>query len=153
MKIVNYSPLRAVEIADLFHRCIHSIDTSAYSTGQQEAWAPTPPDYQRWTARLLVKKPYLAIIDNKVAGFIELESDGHIDCMYTSADFQRRGVATALFNHILVLARNSGNKQLYVEASIIAKPLFEKLGFSVLKENKVQLNQQTLINYKMQKLL
>lgn len=153
MKIIEYIPERAVEIADLFHHSIHSIDTSVYSTEQQEAWAATPPDYDRWTARLLVRKPYLAIIENKVAGFIELESDGHIDCLYTSPNYQRRGVARALFNHILNLARNSGNKLLYVEASLVAKPLFEKFGFTVIRENSLERNQQTLTNYSMQKLL
>ena len=153
MKIVDYTPERAVEIADLFYHCIHSIDTSGYSSEQQEGWAPTPPDYHRWASRLLTKKPFLAIIDNKVAGFIELDPDGHIDCMYTAVDFQRRGVATALFNHILAVARNSGNQRLYVEASTIAKPLFEKFGFTVLQENRIERNQQTLTNFSMQKLL
>jgi len=153
VNIVNYSTLRAIEIADLFHQCVHSIDTSVYSNEQQEAWAITPPDYQKWASRLLIKKPYLAIIDGRVAGFIELDPDGHIDCMYTCVDFQRRGVAKALFDHILAIATNSGIKRLYVEASIIAKPLFEKFGFETLQENSIERNQQILTNFSMQKLL
>ena len=153
MIIVDYTSDRALEIADLFHSSVHAIDHSIYSSEQKEAWAPTPPNYEKWKARLSAKKPYLAIVDERVAGFIELDSDGHIDCTYTSPDYQRQGVAKALFNHILCIAKSRGNKRLYVEASFIAKPLFEKFGFSVIHENKVEREQIVLTNFTMDKWL
>ena len=42
-----------------------------------------------------------------------------------------------------------GFRELYVEASIVAKPLFEKFRFVIENENTVIKNQTALINYSM----
>jgi putative acetyltransferase len=51
MKIRLYSVEMAAEIADLFHRSVHAIDPSVYTGEQKEAWAPMPPDYERWSGQ------------------------------------------------------------------------------------------------------
>jgi putative acetyltransferase len=151
MKIIEYSSNRAKEIADLFYMSVHAIDSSIYSEEQKNAWAPSPIDFAAWEKRLKHKKPYLLLIDDQVSGFIELESDGHIDCAYVSPMFQRQGVATALLTYVIEVAKKLGIEQLYVEASIVAKPLFEKFGFLTQHENKVVRNDIVLINYTMTK--
>lgn len=151
MKIIEYSSNRAKEIADLFYMSVHAIDSSVYSEEQKNAWAPSPIDFAAWEKRLKHKKPYLLLIDDQVSGFIELESDGHIDCAYVSPMFQRQGVATALLTYVIEVAQKLGIEQLYVEASIVAKPLFEKFGFLTQHENKVVRNDIVLINYTMTK--
>jgi putative acetyltransferase len=82
MEIRNYRCSDYVEIADLFHDSIHAIPASIYSEEELEAWSPTPPDYDHWKERLARKQPFLAVKDKIIVGFIELESDGHIDCLY-----------------------------------------------------------------------
>jgi putative acetyltransferase len=149
MEIIEYLSCKATEITDLFYESVHAIDSSIYSNEQKRAWARKPVDYEAWEKRLGHKKPYLCMINNEVAGFIELESDGHIDCAYVSPKFQRQGVATALLNHLFLVAKDLGIKQLYVEASIVAKPLFEKKGFLVENENSVIRHNTVLINYSM----
>lgn len=150
MHIQAYSPDKAGEIADLFYQSVHAISSSLYSSEQKEAWAPTPIDYVRWADRLNVKKPFIAFVGGRVAGFIELDSDGHIDCTYTHPDFQGKGVATTLFEHVRVVAEAKGIKRLYVEASLVAKPFFEHRGFSVIKKHEVQRNGMALINFSME---
>lgn len=151
MEIQTYSPERATEIADLFHQSVHAIDPSVYSNELKQAWAPTPINYERWSKRLNKSKTFIAVIENRVAGFIELDADGHIDCTYTHPDFQGKGVASALYEHLLVQAKSKNIKRLYVEASLIAKPFFEHRGFSVVKKNEVQRNGLTLVNFSMEK--
>ncbi|SHE32408.1 Acetyltransferase, GNAT family [Vibrio gazogenes DSM 21264] len=151
MKIQTYSPKWAREIADLFYQSVHAIDPSVYTPEQKEAWAPTPINYQLWAERLSHKQPFVAIIDNRIAGFIELDSDGHIDCTYTHPDFQGIGVAASLYEHLLAKATEAGIERLYVEASLIAKPFFECRGFTVVKNNEVQRNDASLINFSMEK--
>jgi putative acetyltransferase len=150
MQIQAYTQGRSKQVVDLFHRSVHAISRDIYSDKQKQAWAPTPPDYEQWSARLLIKKPYLAIIEQKVAGFIELDPDGHIDCTYTDPVFQGLGVASALFNHIKIIAVSRGDKRLYVEASLVAKPLFEKWGFSLLHKNELVRCDTTLTNFTME---
>ncbi|WP_028470700.1 GNAT family N-acetyltransferase [Neptunomonas japonica] len=149
MRLIEYSPDRAREIADLFYESVHAIDSSIYSDEQKDSWAPTPVNYSEWEKRLDRKKPYLLVIKDEVAGFIELESDGHIDCAYVAPRFHRKGIATHLLKHVMVVAKNSGLKQLHVEASIVAEPLFEKAGFFVENENQVIRHNIVLINYSM----
>ncbi|WP_231517059.1 GNAT family N-acetyltransferase [Marinobacterium lacunae] len=86
-----------------------------------------------------------------MAGFIELDTDGHIDCTYTHPDFQRMGVASTLYEYLLEEASTRKIKRLYVEASLIAKPFFERRGFSVVRKNEVQRNGVTLVNFSMEK--
>ena len=149
MKIQPYVDEMAVEIADLFHQSVHAIDPSIYTTVQKEAWAPTPPDYQRWTERLNQTRPLMAVVDDRVAGFMELGEDGYIDGTYTHADLQGMGVASTLFRHLLAEARNRNIECLSVDASLVAMPFFEHRGFSVIKKNERQRGGVSLVNFTM----
>jgi len=151
MEIKSYSAEWAIEIADLFYQSVHAIDPLIYTSEQKEAWATTPPDYAKWSLRLDEKRPFVAIVDGRVAGFIELDADGHIDCTYTHPDFQGMGVGSALYERLLSEARLNNIERLYVEASFIAKPFLEHKGFTVIKENTLQRNGVTLINFTMEK--
>lgn len=153
MEIRSYSTKWAVEIADLFHQSVHAIDSALYTPEQKEAWAPTPPDYDHWFKRLNEKKPFIAIINDHVAGFMELDADGHIDCTYTHPDFQGNGVASALYERLLVEAKHKNIKRLYVEASLMAKPFFEHRGFIVNKTNEIERNGIRLVNFTMENYL
>ncbi|MFQ0972410.1 GNAT family N-acetyltransferase, partial [Gilliamella sp. BG1] len=85
----------------MFHSSIHAIDTDIYSKAQQEAWCSTPPDYQKWLERLDNTQPWIAIFGSSLAGFVELRDDGYIDCLYVHPDFQKRGIARKLYDHVL----------------------------------------------------
>jgi len=152
-KIVSYCPSRAKEIAELFYQSVHSIDPNIYSVSQQCAWAPSPINYHKWEKRLANKKPFLLLINDKVAGFMELEKDGHIDCAYVHPNYQQRGVATYLLSHLIKRTKYSHISTLYVEASIVAKPLFEKFDFKTIKSQTVIRNDVPLMQYLMQKRL
>ena len=149
MQIIEYSSKFSKQLTDVFYNSVHAINTSIYSIEQKHSWAPLPIDYGKWENRFNVKKPYILTVNGEVAGFIELESDGHIDCAYVAPEFERKGVATMLLKHVIFVAKEMGLKELFVEASVVAKPLFEKLGFKVQNKNKVIRNDIILINYSM----
>lgn len=149
--IQPYTPVRAHEIADLFYQAVHAIDPAVYTLQQQEAWAPTPPDYAHWAARLAQTQPWLALAEERVAGFIELVADGYIDCCYTHPEFQRQGVAAALYRHLLAEAQQRGLVRLSVKASLLARPFFAKRGFVQVSENQVQRKDVMLTHFTMEK--
>ena len=70
--------------------------------------------------------------DGRPAGFADLEPDGHIDRFFVSADHQRRGVGRALLDALLAEARRLGLARVFTEASLTARPFFERHGFAVL---------------------
>jgi putative acetyltransferase len=149
MSIRDFRMADSKEIADLFHGSVHSLDAENFSAEELEAWAPTPPDYSHWRERLAAKKPYVAEREGMIIGFIELEDDGHIDCFYTHGDFQRQGVGSALYRHLLKQADAREIHDLYVEASAIARPFFEREGFRFEKANRLERRGQILTNFSM----
>ncbi|ANG62761.1 histone acetyltransferase [Marinobacterium aestuarii] len=149
MIIRNYRAADCRAIADLFHAAVHALDDRDYSAAEREAWAPTPPDYAAWQLRLEQRQPWVADYVGRVVGFIELEPDGHIDCLYVHPEYQRQGIAGRLLEHLMQETSNFGITQLHVEASKPARAFFEAHGFELQAQNNVSRRGQTLINYRM----
>jgi putative acetyltransferase len=140
-----------VAIAEIFPRAIHEIASQAYSPEQCLAWSAREPNYERWKVRCEFKRPFVAVVDDQIAGFLELDTNGHIDCAYISPDFQRRGIMTRLVNHAVETCFAMKIDRVFVEASICARPMFEKTGFTVVRDNVVTVKEVSLINYIMEK--
>ncbi|MEL0629591.1 GNAT family N-acetyltransferase [Psychromonas aquatilis] len=143
----------ATQITELFYQAVHAVDSSIYSVPQKNAWAPKPINYKQWRERLAIKKPFVIFDNQLVIGFIELEEDGHIDCLYVHPQYQGLGVATQLVTYVIAQAKNRGLTALYVEASIVAKSLFEQCYFTVTKQNTIIRNDISLINFSMYRVL
>ncbi len=94
----------------------------------------------------------MSVQNNLITGFIELTENGYINCLYVHPDWQGKGVGSALLNFVVELATQQ-LPRLTVDASSVAKPLFLKHGFSVVRENTVHRHQQSLVNYSMQRAL
>lgn len=137
-------------IAEIFTRAVHEIASKDYTVEQCLAWSDTRPNAGHWEKRCAMKRPFVAEVDGVIAGFLELEPDGHIDCAYVNPDFQRRGVMTRLVEHAVALGFGRGLERIYVEASITARPVFEKAGFRVTEENQVEIRGVVLLNYRME---
>ena len=155
MKIMPYSARgsahEAMQIAALYHAAVHAVSLTYYTKAQLEAWAPTPPDNDFWAKRLERTQPSLCWIEGKIAGFIEWDKSGSIDCLYTHPGYQRRGVATELYHYVENKARAEVCERLIVDASKVAREFFSRQGFSVMKENKIKRNGQILVNFHMKK--
>jgi putative acetyltransferase len=153
MKIKEYSSNKASEVIELFQGSVHENAKQYYTLEQLEAWAPIPPDYHAWESYLLCIKPKLVVDNKKILGFLAFESNGHVDRLYVHKDHQRQGVATMLYQHIEQSAFADGIERLFTEASYLAKPFFEKMGFVILKKNNVCRDGILLNNFSMEKQL
>lgn len=149
----DYRVSDARALTDIFHGTIHSVGLERYTPEQAQVWAPLPVDYELWQKRLDDLPPFVAEIEGTIVGFITLEPDGHIHWTYTHQDYQRRGVAGTLYNHLESVARVQGQKRLYVEASRFAQPFFAKRGFTILSEEELERDGQRLCYWSMEKLL
>ncbi|MEH6664902.1 MAG: GNAT family N-acetyltransferase [Brevundimonas sp.] len=137
----------------LFNGAVRRVASRDYTPAQIAAWAPEPPDRAAWAARLAGRPTLVAEIGGVVAGFSDLEPDGHIDMLFVDADHQGRGVAGALLDRIEAMAREQGLRRLFTEASITARPMFEHRGFRVEAPQDVVLRGQTFRNYRMARAL
>lgn len=142
-----------IEVVDLFYRSVHSIDCQIYSAVERSAWAPLPPNYSVWAARISDKPLWIVQFEQTVVGFLELDPTGYINCLYTHPDYQHKGVASALLKQAESVAERCGLPFLKVDASKVAQPLFLRHGYQLIRENRVQRNGVELINFRMEKAL
>jgi len=148
-----YKPIDAWRLTEIFYNSVHGIDPAYYSPAEVNAWAPLPIDYLHWHERFNTHSVHVAEVDGVVAGFTAMEPNGYIDWIYTHSDFQRRGVAAALYAFLERQARGLGLACLTVHASHVAKPFFERQGFVSVGENRVERNGVALTNWSMEKRL
>ncbi len=153
MIIRDYVPADVDALIDLFRQAVRRVAIRDYSEAQVKAWAPDMAEREKWVERRASRPTWVAEIDGKVAGFTDLEPDGHVDMMYVHPDFRGRGVANALMAKVEEAADEQKLGRLYTEASITARPFFEKKGFRVISAQTVHVRGQDLVNYRMEKFL
>lgn len=149
--IQTFTPADTTAMITLFYRSVHEVACEYYSPAQLDAWAPRDMDAQAWQARCQNRQTWLALDKDTLAGFIELEDDGHLDLLYVSPDYQRCGVARQLYIQAEEYAQKKGLTRLFVEASLSARGFFERRGFKLMTSQEVSRNGETLINFKMEK--
>ncbi|QDV74454.1 GNAT family N-acetyltransferase [Botrimarina mediterranea] len=145
-----YQPGDHEAIAEVFTRAIHEIASQRYTTRQCEAWSGRKPNPEHWRQRCDTKQPLVYVVDGQVAGFLELDPDGHIDCLFVHPAHGRRGIASALVRRAIETCVAKGLPLVYVEASLCARPLFEAMRFVTLRENVVRIGDEKLVNFSME---
>ncbi len=147
----DYRREDAGPICRLFYETVHSVNLADYSPEQARAWAPVPPDPAAWHGRMSGRHTLVAEGDDGVVGFVELEDDGNLDMLYCRRDAVGRGVGSLLYAAAEERAKGLGLRRIFVEASITARPFFERRGFRVLSRNVVVRRGVELVNFSMEK--
>ena len=140
------------EIGRIFRDAVHQIASDVYTSQQCLAWCDKELNPNHWKKRCDLKKPYVYIKNDEIIGFIELDTNAHIDCIYVKSKYKRQGIASKLVNHVVEIYFSCGINRVFVEASICAKPMFEKLGFAVIHDKMINVKGQMLKNYDMEHL-
>lgn len=152
MSLIQIRPYKSDDlnvIIELFNDSVRQVASRDYNPAQMDAWAPIAVDKPLWSERLESKPTVVAEYQRQIAGFSDLEPGGHIDMLFVHSDFQGLGVARSLMDHILDAAREQRLSELSTDASVTARPFFERIGFRVVREQDVQLRGQTFHNYRM----
>jgi putative acetyltransferase len=149
----DYGREDAREICHLFYETVHAVNLGDYSPEQVRAWAPATPDSEKWHARMSGRHTLVAEDEGEVVGFAELEEDGHLDMFYCRWDVVGQGVGSLLYAAVEERAGGLGIGTLFTEASITARPFFERKGFAVSVRNTVVRNGVELTNFSMEKVL
>lgn len=152
-KIVPFTDADLDQVLQLFHDTVHAINIQHYSQEQVNAWAPEKPDRNRWAEQLRKRIAYVAKIGDQIVGFGDASKDGYIDHIYTHKDFQGLGIASAILQKLENALFELQVTHFETEASITAKPFFEKHGYRVIKSQEKMYGGSIFINYVMSKKL
>ena len=150
----KYNSEDCAEIMQLFYDTIHAINAADYNESQLDAWAPKDSDRlpSYWDNRFLQDYAVVAEKDSSIVGIGTLKIPAYFDLLYVHKDFQRIGIATLIADRIESFFRSNGISVITTDASVTAKPFFENRGYTVLKEQSVEMRGQFLTNYKMQRI-
>ena len=154
--IRRYQPGDAAPMARLYFESARQLGPRRYSPAQVEAWAPAPADPAGVHARATDGRLTLVAVDEQgdVIGYGDLEADGHIDHLYCRPDAAGRGVAGAILDGLIAdAASRDALRRLHVEASELARGLFERKGFTVLARRDFEVRGVPIHNYAMELIL
>lgn len=159
MSTVTSITIRKYRIQDLspvvrlFTDSVHELTAGAYDETQRYAWASRTPHLDTWRERLESLETLVAEEGSDLAGFISYEKDGTIDLVFTAPNYARRGIASALYHEAEQQLKDLGVTELKTEASVVARPFFERHGFEVVDEQRVTVRGAQFLRYLMRKSL
>jgi len=131
MLIRDFIPGEETELRRVFMSSVHELARGFYTPEQLDAWAPAVHDKQDWANRIAALRPFVATIEERVAGYADLQDSGYIDHFFVSGDFPARGVGSALMQHLHAVAAKRGLRKLSAHVSLSAEGFFARHGFLV----------------------
>lgn len=147
MEIRKYRQSDCKALTELFYNTVHTVNAKDYTKEQLDVWSTGHLDLAEWN-RSFIEHYSIVVVENEIiAGFGDIEKNGYLNRLYVHKDFQGKGIATAICNDL----EQAVTGTITVHASITAKPFFEKRGYSVIKEQRVERGGVFLTNYIMKK--
>jgi putative acetyltransferase len=140
----------------VFERAVRETASRDYSPEQVEAWAPTDiGDAERlaWSSARADAETIVAVEGHELLGFGDLVGGRLFDMLYVDPSAGGLGVGTALIEAILDLARKRGTSTVDTDASLTARPLFERHGFVVIEQQTPVVKGVAMTNFRMRRTL
>lgn len=139
-------------VAAMLRLSVRDIASRDYAPAQIAAWLERLPDAQMLTARCSDGRwCWVAVDDDRVIGFTDLEPDGHIDLLYVAPAGSGRGVAAALTDALIAQSHALALDRLYVEASEAARRFYLKRGFVDTGRRDFMIGDVAIHNYAMER--
>lgn len=147
MTLREYRPADCKEITELFYHTVHTVNAKDYTREQLHVWATGQVNLDKWNQSLQEHYTIVAVENDVLVGFGDIDSTGYLDRLFVHADHQRKGIATAICDRLEQAVPGT----ITTHASITAKPFFEKRGYKVVKEQQVERQGIALTNFVMEK--
>ena len=134
MRIRSYHSDDCQAILSLFYETVHRINRIA------------------WDLSLIHHKTLVAEMNGIIVGFGDLNGN-FLDRLYVHAEYQRRGIATAIMDRLELYVAEQNYVTIVTHASITAYPFFRDRNYQLVKEQQVERHGVFLKNMIMQKKL
>ncbi len=124
-----------------------------YTPEQRAAWVPEPRCGADWHTRLDSQVLFVAERVGEIVGFMSLEAPDYVDFAFIRPSWQGKGVFRALHDAVEQEARCTGQTRLHVHASMMARPAFTAMGYTVIEREDVFIRGVGLRRFAMEKSL
>lgn len=153
VSIRRYEPADAEALIAIYRDAALVLGRQVYSEEQTRAWANYPEDLEEFRSLLSRGLTLCAVQDRQPVAFGQLHPGDHIAYLYCHSDHARRGLASSILARLEEQARSLGTVALRVEASGVARPLFERHGYHVVEEERPIRHGVEFVRYRMEKQL
>lgn len=147
MILREYQATDVKALSALFYDTVHTVNARDYTKEQLDVWATGQVDLEKWNQSLQEHYSIVAVADEIIAGFGDIDKTGYLDRLYVHKDYQRKGIASAICEKL----ESAVSGKVTTHASITARPFFEKRGYRVIKEQQVERQGIMLTNFVMEK--
>ena len=100
MLIREYISSECERLAELFFQTVHTVNAKDYIKEQLNVWATGNVDLSVWNNSFLEHYTLVALENNVIVGFGDIDAKGCLDKLYTHKDYQKTGIATAICNQL-----------------------------------------------------
>lgn len=143
----------APALARVYRDAVTGTGATAYDPVQVAIWANFPADLEAFRNSLLCGLTQIASVNGRPIGFGQLHPVDHIALLYTAPDHGRRGIAGAICSRLEQNAAAAGQRLLRTEASRIARPFFERRGYTLVEAEYPQYGGVVFERFRMLKVL
>lgn len=134
-------------LQELFTETVRNVNSEHYTPEETEDWISCG-DKARWEDLFSHLIFYIATDKaGNIIGFASVSKEGLLHSLFTDHRHLRQGVAKALLEKTEEFARKNGITVITSEVSVTAKPFFEQMGFTVIKEQERKAKKLYLKNY------
>jgi GNAT superfamily N-acetyltransferase len=93
-----------------------------------------PEALENFKSVLEISNAFVASENGKIIGMINERGGGRVSMLFVDGDYHRKGIATALMNHIAVDLKSKNIMRITVNSSPFGVPFYENYGFSQTDE-------------------
>ena len=113
-----------------------------------DVWATGNVNLNEWDKSFRQHFTIVAIKNEIIVGFGDIDKTGYLDRLYVHKDYQRQGIDSAICDELEQLVNTN---KIITHASITAKTFFAQRGYRVIKGQEVIRYGISLTNYVMEK--
>lgn len=145
----------AETLPEIWRQAVTVVGSHRYTPEQVGAWLKWQASPEKFRERVAAGATILVACDaaDQPVAYALLEPDGHLDHLYNHPEHTRRGLAGLLLAESEILACAWGCGRLYTEASELARPAFERAGYTVSHRRDFEIHGVAIHNFAMEKRL
>lgn len=134
MIIREYQSSDCKALTELFYNTVHTVNAKDYTKDQLDVWAAGKVDLKKWNHSFQEHFSIVAVENDSIVGFGDIDKTGYLDRLYVHSDHQGKGIATVICSQL----ESAVQENIIAHVSITARPFFEKRGYKMVKEQRVE---------------